>query len=346
MRNGRYNRMFEYLTNLISSPKYREVDPTFLIGLTFPLFFGLMVGDIGYGVGFTTLGLIGLMKVKSPEWKTIATMLFFGGIWAIIFGLFVFGEVLGMHLQPIWTDDATVAEYPFGNEVTWSYLFQVNLPKLGVMSKLVDVKLFLFIAIMIGFIHLGIGYAVGIYNKTIRYGFKHALFERVSWLLILIGGFFLMMWFINDMIEPVGEWWGLPLLGYYIYIGLALIIAGTVMAFTAEGGVTLLELPGLMSNVLSYSRLAAIGMSKAGLALVFNTVAFVTIGTTGIMLAFAIPLFVLGVLTVFILAIISAGLHSIRLHYVELFGKFYEGGGIEFNPLKIVRKWTSENVGE
>lgn len=346
MRNGRYNRMFEYLTNLISSPKYREVDPTFLIGLTFPLFFGLMVGDIGYGVGFTTLGLIGLMKVKSPEWKTIATMLFFGGIWAIIFGLFVFGEVLGMHLQPIWTDDATVAEYPFGNEVTWSYLFQMELPKLGVMSKLVDVKLFLFIAIMIGFIHLGIGYAVGIYNKTIRYGFKHALLERVSWLLILIGGFFLMMWFINEMIEPVGEWWGLPLLGYYIYIGLALIIAGTVMAFTAEGGVTFLELPGLMSNVLSYSRLAAIGMSKAGLALVFNTVAFVTIGTTGIMLAFAIPLFVLGVLTVFILAIISAGLHSIRLHYVELFGKFFEGGGIAFNPLKIVRKWTSEKVGE
>jgi V/A-type H+-transporting ATPase subunit I len=214
------------------------------------------------------------------------------------------------------------------------------------MSKLVDVKLFLFIAIMIGFIHLGIGYAVGIYNKTIRYGFKHALLERVSWLLILIGGFFLMMWFINEMIEPVGEWWGLPLLSYYIYIGLALIIAGTVMAFTAEGGVTFLELPGLMSNVLSYSRLAAIGMSKAGLALVFNTVAFVTIGTTGIMLAFAIPLFVLGVLTVFILAIISAGLHSIRLHYVELFGKFFEGGGIAFNPLKIVRKWTSEKVGE
>lgn len=346
MRNGRYNGLFEYLTNLISSPKYREVDPTFLIGLTFPLFFGLMVGDFGYGLGFAILGFIGLMKVKTPEWKTIATMLFFGGIWAIIFGIFVFGEALGMHLQPIWVEGATAAEYPYGNEVTWSYLFQTTLPHLGVISKLVDVKAFLFVAVIIGFVHLGIGYTVGIYNKTIRYGFKHAMLERVSWLLILIGGLFLMLWFINELIVPVGSWWGLPLIDSYLYIGIALVIVGTVMAFIGEGGVTFLELPGLMSNVLSYTRLAAIGMSKAGLALAFNTMAFITIGTSGIMLAFAIPVFVIGVLMVFILAIISAGMHSIRLHYVELFGKFFEGGGIAFNPLKIVRKWTTEKIGE
>jgi len=72
----------------------------------------------------------------------------------------------------------------------------------------------------------------------------------------------------------------------------------------------------------------------------------VTIGTDGIAVVFAIIVFVLGVLMVFILAIISAGMHSIRLHYVELFGKFFEGGGLRFNPLKIVRKWTNEKVGE
>ncbi len=114
----------------------------------------------------------------------------------------------------------------------------------------------------------------------------------------------------------------------YLYIGIGLVIVGTVMAFIGEGGGAILELPGLMSNVLSYSRLAAIGMSKAGLALAFNTMAFITIGTEGINVIFAIMLFVVGVLMVFILAIISAGMHSIRLHYVELFGKFFEGGGV------------------
>jgi V/A-type H+-transporting ATPase subunit I len=343
---NKYVGLFEYLTGLISTPKYREIDPTFMISITFPLFFGLMVGDFGYGLGFTILGLIGLLKVKTPEWKTIATMLFFGGIWATIFGIFVFGECLGMHLQPIWVDGATSAEYPFGNEVTWSYLFQMTLPKLGVISKLVDVKIFLFVALLIGFIHLGIGYTIGIYNKTIRYGFKHAFLEKVSWLMILIGGFFLLLWFINEMIVPIGSWWGLPMIDSYLYIGIGLVIVGAVMAFIGEGGGAILELPGLMSNVLSYSRLAAIGMSKAGLALAFNTMAFITIGTEGINVIFAIMLFVVGVLMVFILAIISAGMHSIRLHYVELFGKFFEGGGARFSPLKIVRKWTNEKIGE
>ncbi len=343
---NKYVGLYEFLTGLISIPKYREIDPTFMISITFPLFFGLMVGDIGYGIGFTVLGLIGLMKVKSPEWKTIATMLFFGGIWATLFGIFVFGEALGMHFQPIWTEGATVAEYPYGNEVSWSYLLQMELPHLGVISKLGDVKIFLFIALVIGFIHLGIGYCIGVYNKTIRYGLKHAVLEKVSWLLILIGGFFLLLWFINEMIVPIGDWWGLPMISNYLYIGIGLVIVGTIMAFVGEGAGAILELPGLMSNVLSYSRLAAIGMSKAGLALAFNTMAFVTIGTDGIALIFAIIVFVLGVLMVFILAIISAGMHGIRLHFVELFGKFFEGGGAQFNPLKIVRKWTSERIGE
>jgi V/A-type H+-transporting ATPase subunit I len=343
---NKYVGFYEFLTGLISIPKYREIDPTFMISITFPLFFGLMVGDIGYGIGFTVLGFIGLMKVKSPEWKTIATMLFFGGLWATLFGTFVFGEALGMHFNPIWTEGATEAEYPFGNEVTWSYVLQMHLPHLGMISKLGDVKIFLFIALVIGFIHLGMGYCVGIYNKTVRYGLKHAILEKVSWLLILIGGFFLLLWFINELIVPIGDWWNLPLISSYLYIGIGLVVVGVVMAFLGEGGGAILELPGLMSNVLSYSRLAAIAMSKAGLALAFNTMAFVTIGTEGIAVIFAIMVFVLGVLMVFVLAIISAGMHGIRLHFVELFGKFFEGGGAKFSPLKIVRRWTSEKIGE
>ena len=232
---NKYVGLYEFLTGLISIPKYREIDPTFMISITFPLFFGLMVGDIGYGIGFTVLGFVGLMKVKSPEWKTIATMLFFGGIWATLFGFFVFGEALGMHFQPIWTEGATVAEYPYGNEVSWSYLLQMELPHLGVISKLGDVKIFLFIALVIGFIHLGIGYCIGVYNKTIRYGLKHAVLEKVSWLLILIGGFFLLLWFIDEMIVPIGDWWSLPMISNYLYIGIGLVIVGTVMAFVGEG---------------------------------------------------------------------------------------------------------------
>ena len=344
---NKYVGLYQFLTGLISIPKYREIDPTFMISLTFPLFFGLMVGDIGYGIGFHGSGLHRPDEGQEPRVEDHRHHV-------------VLWRHLGHHClesscsaKP-W--ECTSSQFgqrvrrsqsiPYGNEVSWSYLLQMELPHLGVISKLGDVKIFLFLALVIGFIHLGIGYCIGVYNKTIRYGFKHAVLEKVSWLLILIGGFFLLIWFINEMIVPIGDWWGLPMTSSYLYIGIGMVIVGTIMAFVGEGPGAILELPGLMSNVLSYSRLAAIGMSKAGLALAFNTMAFVTIGTDGIALIFAIIVFVLGVLMVFILAIISAGMHGIRLHFVELFGKFFEGGGAEFNPLKIVRKWTTEKIGE
>jgi V/A-type H+-transporting ATPase subunit I len=138
-----------------------------------------------------------------------------------------------------------------------------------------------------------------------------------------------------------------------LILGIATMVPGLLMAFKQEGATSILELPGLMSNIISYARLAAIGMSKAGLALAFNTIAFVTLlgfdreaatysSLTIIMLIVAIVILIVGHLAVFILGILSAGIHGIRLHYVELFQKFYEGGGIKFNPLKVVRKRTNE----
>jgi V/A-type H+-transporting ATPase subunit I len=105
----------------------------------------------------------------------------------------------------------------------------------------------------------------------------------------------------------------------------------------------MLELPGLMSNIVSYTRLTAIGMSKAGLALAFNSISIEMIAPGGgIMIVFALLVFIVGHLMIFIVAIISAGLHGIRLQYVEFFTKFYEGGGLKFNPLRIRRKYTTE----
>jgi V/A-type H+-transporting ATPase subunit I len=116
-----------------------------------------------------------------------------------------------------------------------------------------------------------------------------------------------------------------------------------VIGLRGEGAKVFLELPGLMSNVISYTRLTAIGMSKAGLALAFNSISIEMIAPGGgIMIVFALLVFIIGHLMIFILAIISAGLHGIRLQYVEFFMKFFEGGGLKFNPLKISRKYTTE----
>jgi V/A-type H+-transporting ATPase subunit I len=341
--NGKRVGRFQLLIELVSMPKYNEADPTWLVSIFFPLFFGFMVGDVGYGISFLILGWLGLKRCTSPEWRTIATMLFYGGIWATIIGIFFFGEALGMHFAPTGHE----------GDITWTALFhqmgiefefphQIDLGftaiPLGIYSKLHDVKILLYISLWIGVAHLFVGFVMGVGNVAMRHGAKEALFEKGSWLLILVGGVVFGLEMMNILI--LGQDF---VLGPIFIGGIVLIIVGTILAMKAEGGAAILGLTELMSNIFSYTRLTAIGMSKAGMALAFNTIAIVLIAPGGgIMIVFAILIFIIGHLMIFILAILSAGLHSIRLQYVEFFTKFFEGGGSNFNPLKIVRKYTME----
>jgi len=350
LENGRTAKKFEFLTHLLSPPKYQEIDPTMAVMITMPLFFGLMVGDIGYGIPFIILGALGLRKCTSNEWRIIATLLFFGGIWATIFGIFMFGEAFGMHF----------AEQ--AHDMSWSSLLGIHLPHelsigglvlpLGVYSKLHSVQQILYISLWIGIAHLFIGYWIGFYNKAIRFGIKHAIIERFSWLLILVGGAVLLLFLVDALIRGVA----VEMTDWRLLVAAPLMLVGTIVAYKGEGAGVILELPGLMGNIISYTRLAAIGMSKAGLALAFNTIGFEVIfghdplipGSNNgdmIMLIAALAIVVIGHLTVFVLAVLSAGLHSLRLHYVEFFMKFFEGGGVEFKPLKVIRKYTIEKIG-
>jgi V/A-type H+-transporting ATPase subunit I len=237
------------------------------------------------------------------------------------------------------------------DELSWSGLLGIDIPKvlfsvgdfslqLGYFSKLGDVKILLYISLWIGIVHLLIGLGLGFYNMTLRHGMKHAILEKGSWIMIMIG-FALVALIV--MIDVLIRGNPLEFTSPTFLIGIVLLAVGALLAIKGEGGKAIIELPEVMSNVLSYTRLIAIGMSKAGMALAFNFIALELIAPGGgIMLLLGLLVFIVGHLMIFILAIISAGLHSIRLQYVELFTKFYEGGGLEFNPLKVIRKHTLE----
>lgn len=351
--NGKITHEFEYPTKLVSVPKYQELDPSVLIMIFLPLFFGFMVGDCGYAIPFIILGAYGLKVTHHKDWRAIATVLFFGGIWAFIFGFFFFGEALGMHFV---TSDISHTIWGGGVYVTWDQLLGVTFPSwfTGLMpfghgvGKLEAVTLLLKLSVYVGVVHLLIGYFCGLYNKYLQHGLKGAIIEKSGWIFSFVGLVILCFVLTQVMIvQPASVVIHGSEVLIVAVVGLALLITGIIINFIAGERIqAILELLGMIGNILSYTRLAAIGMSKAGMALAFNYIVFgMIIGIQNgspsmVMLIFGLLLFAFLHLVIWTLAILSGGLHALRLQFVELMTKFFEGNGVEFKPLKINRKKT------
>src|SRR2546428_632124 len=118
-------RPFEMLVKLFSTPNYREIDPTFVLTFTFPIFFGLMVGDAGYGLIWMIYGLWLLRRWKDRAWdfwKNLLVTLIWGGFWSLLFGVFFFGEAFGIPFHHAALASTRV------ELLDWSAILGVNIP--------------------------------------------------------------------------------------------------------------------------------------------------------------------------------------------------------------------------
>ena len=186
-------------------------------------------------------------------------------------------------------------------------------------------------SVIIGFIHVSLGFILGFINELKHHDFKHALYSKMSFLLILWGG-------VIALVSVVGL---LP--EFAKLLGVIVLLVGLTLAVLGEGIVGILEFPTVFSNVISYARIGAIGLSDYGLAFTVNFIAFNLIGLEGIMAVVSISILLIGHLTVFTLGIIGTGINSLRLQYVEFFTKFVQGGGTLYDPFGYNRKYTREN---
>jgi V/A-type H+-transporting ATPase subunit I len=191
---------------------------------------------------------------------------------------------------------------------------------------------------MIGVIMLTLGFVLGFVNEYRQHGLKHAVLAKVSWICMLWGGVLV----IALILPPLTTGSGIQLSAGLI-VGLAVAVVGFVMLIMGEGVIGIVELPGLLSNVLSYSRLLSIGISSAGIALAVNRLSdalFFSKG--GVFIILGVLMLIVGHAVNTTLGILDSGLQALRLHYVEFFTKFYRGGGIKYKPFGFRRKYTEE----
>jgi V/A-type H+/Na+-transporting ATPase subunit I len=300
LNNPGFLKHFELLVKLYASPRYNEIDPTILICPTFLLFFGLMMTDVIYGV--TTL-LLGAFILRGggkyyPLYHSIGILLILGGISTIVLGVLTGG----------W----------LGNLAT-HYLDLQFLKYLVVINPMVDVSVFLIMAMAIGLLHLNIGAVLNIV-KNIR----NAQIIGVS----------KFVWFFLLEIALV--------LYYYQLTGLAMVfgIAGLLFLIYAEKGMALFGITGLAGDCLSYARLMAIGLVSFGLAIAINALAMMVWDVSYIGWFLGTLILLAGHSFSYLLNLMGAFAHAIRLHFVEFFGKFYSGGGEDFKPFRIQREVT------
>ncbi|MFH1905688.1 MAG: hypothetical protein ABIK53_09245 [bacterium] len=305
---------FETVTDLYGTPANTSVDPTPFMAPFFFLFFGLCLTDAGYGLILSTIALLGLSTIAhTPGVKRFLKLILYAGISTILCGIFTGG----------W----------FGIEAEKLPVF---LQKVIIFSPLKDSMQFFIIALALGFIQLYWGILIKAYNCIKSRNFAGAIFDQIPWLIIMPSLLLLTMG------KSMGKW---PALAGAVVIILffgrdqknpiARVLSGIVIGCLWLG-------KDIVGNILSYSRLMALGLSTAVIALVANKLAGIALGISipGVNILLAIiVLFMLHSLN-FLVNSLGAYVHSSRLQYVEFFPYFFTSGGEQFEPLSKNTKYT------
>jgi len=296
--NPRLVKPFEVLSGLMSPPRYQEIDPTPLLAIFFPIFFGLMVGDIGYGLCILAIALA-VRKFyggRSHAIKSLMGVLVISSFPAIFFG-YLFGEFFGN----------------FGQMMGWIQPVTINGLTLDRIEIIVPMLIFTF---AIGVFHVLFGLTLGLINATTRRNTKHAC-EKTGMILAIVSIVVVLLAFVE--VIPV----------ILVTPGVILLLIGLPLLMYGGGMAAAVDLMSSIGNVLSYARLMAIGMASVVLALVANTLGS-SIGIVAVGFLVAALLHILNI----VLCMFSPSIHALRLHIVEFYGKFYEGGGRQYDPFK------------
>jgi V/A-type H+-transporting ATPase subunit I len=336
--NPDFAKPAQLLMDVYSRPTYTEVDPTLVLSIMFPIFFGVIVGDVGYGLLMLVL-CIGLWKfMKGDEVHQFLKILRNASIMSIIFGL-LFSEFLGFELP--WAP------------IIYSRHLNIGVTEAGGHGA--AIAQLLIVSVWVGILYVTLGRALGMINHARQDHGDHrikAVLASLGWITVM-WGILIAIWSMFP-IPLMPDLTGLPIVAVGLSVGMVLAIVFIVMGviFIARDAVLeIIEIPTIISHVLSYTRLTAVGLSSVAIAMVVNYMSigmFINPGMKSlsivgiVMIIVGVLIFLLGHAFNLALGMLDGGLHSIRLHYVEFFTKFYKGGGRKYIPFGMKRKFTED----
>ena len=310
---------YSSITNLYSAPGPKDIDPNMFVAVFYFIFFGVMIGDIGYGIIMTLIALavITFLKPQKQGFRNLVLIIGMGGISTIIWGMF-FGTF-------------------FGASTSEGLLGQI-FPS-GIVNPVDNAMVFLGLTLGLGAVHIVCGLALKFYNLVRQGKLADAVFEVVPRVALFIGAGLIVL----DMITASAS----GTLGLYVVVAAVILVAisgvrnkkGAAARLTGAFG-AVYSLINYLTDIISYARLFALGLVGTVIATVANSLGamLLPIPVLGIPLAVAIAL----VFHAFNLAmgLLSAYVHNARLQFIEFFSKFYQGGGKVFRPIGSGLRYT------
>lgn len=301
-KNPRIVRPFELITNMIQLPEYGSIDPTPLIFLLFPFFWGFMVGDVGYAGIILVIALFLRMRFKRNQQKAlqnISEIFIISSIWAMFFGVLYlefFGD-LGEHI-----------------------IHDLHLDIHPVLNRYDDVQELLILSVIVGYLIVMGGMVLSIYNN-LKLNHKSHVFSNL---------FLILIWGSIPVLIIVGI--TTPDLFSSVFMGdILLILVSIFFLFRLEGIAGVIHVIEKFSNILSFARLMAIGLVGAWMGLIANSLIshpFSIFGITLFGILLGLSLHIINIL----ILILSPSIHAMRLNVYEFFSQFVVGGGNLYKP--------------
>ncbi len=310
---------FEKIIGVRGVPRYGTVDPTWLLFIFFPLFYGMIVGDAGYGTIMLAVVVWLRLKFRENELIQVATSIIGPAATMVIaFGI-AYGELFGdLPFRAGWVYSVTDPAYPWLAEGTYAWFGVVP-----VFHRVAEIMPFMLIAIAAGVVHVLLGLVLGVIN-AVKTGHKKHLRERGGILMMLLA--ILVLVGVGQMVNMSGP----GALAFQLGVA-AIAIAGFIYAIRGGGVMGVVETLESFTHMASYIRIMAVGLAGALFADAINQIVVIlsppdSISIIGI--ALGVMLHSLHV----IMASFSPMIHALRLNLLEFFSKFYETGNQPYSP--------------